>query len=197
MGDDETCSSFHQVIHCFLDQHFCSCIYGAGRLIEDQDLRICEDRAGDRQKLFLTLRYVARLFVELHIIAARKCLHEAVYMGRFSRLYHFFICGIQFSVPDVLHDRAMEEPCVLKHHAEHFSELAPVEVPDVVSVDLDRSAVHIIETHEQLDHGRLSGSCRTDNGNLLSLFYFSGEIVDDDLIRVIAEMYVIELNISL
>ena len=144
VGDDEACASLHQVIHRFLDQDFGPCIYGTGRLIEDQDLRIGKDCSCDRQKLLLPLGDVARLFIQLHIVAARQSLDKAVYMGRLGRLDHFLIGGVEPSVTDILHDRAVEQPCILEHHAEHLAQLTAVEVFYIVSVHFDGAAVHII-----------------------------------------------------
>ena len=58
------------------------------------------------------------------------------------------------------------------------------------------SAVDIVEAHQQFDHRRLSGSGRADDRDFLARFYFGAEIVDDDLLRVVAEMYVVEGDFS-
>ena len=63
-------------------------------------------------------------------------------------------------------------------------------------VQQNGSAVDIVETHQQFDHGRLSGSGRADDRDFLAWFYFGAEIIDDDLLRVIAEMYVVEGDFS-
>ena len=117
-------------------------------------------------------------------------------MGRLCSLDHFLICGIKSSVAQVLHDRPMEKPCVLKHHTEHLSQVVPVKVSDIVPINLDRTAVYIVETHEQLDHCRLSGPRRTYDSDLLSFFYFCREVIDDDLIRIVTEVYMVEFHSS-
>ena len=55
MGDDKAGAVFHQLVHPFLDQHFRTGIDAAGRLIQDEDLRICQECTGDRQQLLLSL----------------------------------------------------------------------------------------------------------------------------------------------
>ena len=54
------------------------------------------------------------------------------------------------------------------------------------------SAVDIVETHQQFDHGRFSGSGRADDSNFLARMYFRAEIVDDDLIRIVSELYMVK-----
>ena len=56
--DNETGSSLHQIIHRFLDLHFCSCIDGGCCFVKDQDLVVRKDRPRDRKKLFLSLHPV-------------------------------------------------------------------------------------------------------------------------------------------
>ena len=197
MCDDKACASSHEVIHSLLNQNFCPRVNGAGRLVENQNLRISEDRSCDRQELLLSLGDVACLLIELHIIASRQGLYKAMYMSRFGCLDDFLIRSVKSAVPDILHNRAVEQPGILKHHAEHLTQFTAVEILYIVSVDLNGSAVYIVEAHQQLDHGRLSGSGRTDDSDLLTFLHLCGEIIDDDLIRIIAEMYVIKLYISL
>ena len=108
----------------------------------------------------------------------------------------FFICRIESAVADVFHDGSLEQPRILQDHTEGIAQLSAVEVFDVVSIDLDCPAVDIIKTHQQFDHGCLSGSGRSYDRGFLARFYFGAEIVDDDLLRVVAEMYVVEGDFS-
>ena len=66
-----------------------------------------------------------------------------------------------------------------------------------MSVDPDGSAVHIIEPHEQFDHGGFSCSGRTYDSDLLSFFYICRKVVNNNPVRVVAEMHMIKLYISL
>ena len=77
-----------------------------------------------------------------------------------------------------------------------FLLFASVEVSYVMAVDLDRTAVYIIKAHEQFDHRCFSGSCRTDDCDFLTFFYICREIVNDDLFRIVSEMYIFKFNIS-
>ena len=54
------------------------------------------------------------------------------------------------------------------------------------------SAVYIIIAHQQLNHCRFSCSGRADNGNFLTRFYLRAEIMNDDLIRIVSELYMIK-----
>src|SRR5699024_1725313 len=55
VGNDKTCSSFHQIIHRFLDLNFCPCINRTCRFVKNKNLRICQNGSCNRQELLLTL----------------------------------------------------------------------------------------------------------------------------------------------
>ena len=57
----------------------------------------------------------------------------------------------------------------------------------------DGTTVDVIETHEKFYHGCFSGSGWSYNCNLLSRLHFSTEIIDDCMIRIVSEMYMVEL----
>ena len=65
-----------------------------------------------------------------------------------------------------------------------------------MTVNKDFSCVHIIEPHQQLDHSRLAGTRRSYDCHFLPRFYGSREIVDNDLIRVIAKRSMADFHIA-
>ena len=117
-------------------------------------------------------------------------------MGCLCCCDHLFICGIQTSVTDIFHNGSRKQPGILKHHSKHLSQTASVKVFDVITVYLNTSAIEIIESHKQFHHSCLSCTCGTYNGNLLTILHICGEVIDNDLIRIVAEFYMFKLNIS-
>ena len=93
--------------------------------------------------------------------------------------------------------RAVVKPGILQDHAEHAAQIAAGEILDVVAIHQDGAAVDIIEAHQQFDHGGLAGAGRADDGDLLAGFGVEGEIVDDDLIRAVAEVDILEIHAAL
>jgi hypothetical protein len=53
VGDDERCPADHELVQRLLDKSFAFGVEGRGRLVEDQDLRVFEDGAGDGDALSL------------------------------------------------------------------------------------------------------------------------------------------------
>ena len=108
-----------------------------------------------------------------------------------------FIGGVEAAIPDVLHNGALEQPRILKHHAEAFAQGAAVKIADVVAVQGDRAGIHVVEAHQQLDHGGLACAGGADDGDLFAGVDGAAEIVDDGLFGHIAELDVVEGDLTI
>ncbi len=117
-------------------------------------------------------------------------------MCRPGRRHDLLVGRVQSAVSNVLHDGALEQPCVLQYHAEALAQAGAVEIAHIVSIQPNRPAVDIIKAHEQLDHRGLSRTGRADNRHHLSRPDIAGEVMDDRSCRVIAEAHMVELDIS-
>ena len=59
MGDDKAGAALHQAQQRFLDARLRARIHAAGGFIQDQDVRVGQDGAGDRQELVLARAEIA------------------------------------------------------------------------------------------------------------------------------------------
>ena len=103
---------------------------------------------------------------------------------------------VEPAVADIFHDRTVEQPRVLQDHADVLSECTSGNVCDRMPVNSYLAAVHVVEPHQKLHDGRLSGSGRADDG-----YHFAGsdvqtEVVDDLFAREIAETDVLKAHRS-
>ena len=57
-------------------------------------------------------------------------------------------------------------------------------------------SVYFVESHEQVDQRCFSGAGRPNNGDLLTGPGFCRKIVDDDLVRIITEFYMVKFYIA-
>ena len=121
---------------------------------------------------------------------------EVIHVRHLSGGDHFFIGRVRSPIADVLHDGAVVQPGILQDHAEQFTQVFAAKVADVMSIHQDFAAVHVIEAHQQFDHGGLPGSGRTDDGDLVSGLCLRREIVDNRLLRVVAEVDILELDVT-
>ena len=196
MGDDEAGAAAHQVVHCGLDALFGAGVHAAGSFIQNQDAVVGQDGAGNGQQLLLALADVGGVLVQLHLIAAGQGADEVVCVGGFGCGDDFFVGGIEAAVPDVLHDGTLEQPGVLQHHAEALAQSAAVKVAHIVAVQGDGAGIHIVEPHQQLDHGGLARAGGAYDGDLLAGVNGAAEIVDDGLFGHIAEPDVVKGDLT-
>ena len=84
--DDERRAPAHQLAHRALDEDFGARVDAARRFVEDQDRRIGEERARDRQQLLLALRQVARLLVDRRVVVLGQRPDEVIGLRRLRRL---------------------------------------------------------------------------------------------------------------
>ena len=196
MGDDKAGAAFHQTIHSGLDTLFGAGIHAAGSLVQNQDAVVCQNGTGDGEQLLLSLTDVGGVLVQLHLVAAGQGADKVVGVGSLCGGDHLFIGGVQPTVTDVLHDGALEQPCVLQHHAKALAQSAAVKVPHIVAVQGDGTGVHIVEAHQQLDHGGLARAGGAYDGYLLAGLHRAAEIVDDGLVGSVAETHMVKGDLS-
>ena len=119
-----------------------------------------------------------------------------MHMRRFRRLDYLLVGGVQPAVADILHNGAVKQPGILKHHTEHLPQLFPVEPPDIVAAYQNRAAADIVKPHQQLHHGGFSRAGRPYDSHLLSGLHMGAEIIDDGFIRQITEFDILKLHIT-
>ena len=122
--DHEIRAALHQVVHRGLDLAFRARIDRAGRFVEDQDARVGDDRAGDRQQLLLAGGKVGATLVEHGIVAVRQRVDEVVDLRHMDGGVEGLLGDVVLAVHDVFADGAFEQPRVLQHHTEDVAQIS-------------------------------------------------------------------------
>jgi len=190
-------AALHQARHRRLDQHLGPGIDRARGLVEDKNLRIGQECPGDREELLLTLRQVRGVVVDHGVVALRHRPDEVINVSGLGRGDDLFLGGVLAAVGDVLADRAAEQPRVLENHAEGVAQVVTSELPRLDAVDADRSAVDVVEPHQQVDHRRLAGSGGADDRQHLARSDVRGEVLDERRLGQVAEVHVLECDVAL
>src|ERR1700736_387526 len=135
----------------------------AGRLVEDQDPRIADQRPRDGEPLLLTARQVGRAFLDEGLVAARQLLDEFLGSGEPRRLDDLLETGVGFRRGDRLADRTAEQEILLQHDAQARAQMIDVDLAQVVAVDLDQALVVAVQQLQQPGHGRLARPAAADD----------------------------------
>src|SRR5580704_13351183 len=130
----------------------------ARRLVEDQDPRVGDQRAGDRQPLPLTARQIGRAFVDEGVVAALQPLDEFLGPGEPGRHDDLVKAGIRLARGDRVADRAAEQKILLHHDAKTAAQMIDVVLPQIGAVDLDQTLVIAVEQLQQPGHRGLAGA---------------------------------------
>ena len=99
---------------------------------------------------------------------------EMIHIRCVSGLDDLLIRRIRAAIAQVFHHRSAKQPGILQHHAKQRTQVTAAHLRSRDAVNVDRSAVQLIETHEQLDDGRLAGAGRSDDGDLAPRFDIHG-----------------------
>lgn len=92
---------------------------------------------------------------------------------------------------------ALEQPAVLKHHAEQSAHVLARHVFGRNAVNENFAAVRFVKTHKQVDERGLARARRSDNGDFLSRFDLAVEVENNLLFGSVAEIDVTELDVAL
>ena len=90
----------------------------AGRLVQDEDRRVLQDRARDRHALALAARELDAALADERLVAGRQRLDELRRVGELRGALHFGVGRVGPSDTDVIGDAPVEHRRVLRHVAD-------------------------------------------------------------------------------
>ena len=188
MGNDEAGAAVHQAVHAALHQSLGAGVDGGSSLIEDEHRRVGDGCAGDGQQLTLALREVRAVAGQHGVVALGQALDEAVGVGQTGGGDALLIGGLQTAIADVLHDRAGEQVGILQHDAQRAAEVGFPDFMDVDAVVPDLAVLDVVEAVDKVGDGGLAGAGGADEGDLLARTAIEVDVVQDGLVRYIAEI---------
>ena len=80
-------------------------------------------------------------------------------MGKARCLVNLFVCGIQLSITDIIHNRTGKQMRILQDNSQRTAEVILFNLCNVNSVVTDLAFLNIIKTIDQVGDRSLSGSC--------------------------------------
>ena len=194
MGDDEARPPQHQLGHGALDEDLGPRVHGTGRLVEDEDAAVRQERPGDREELLLALRHARGVVVEDGVVAIGQGPDEVVHVGGLGCGDDLFLGRIFAAVGDVLADGAVEQPRVLEDHPEGRAQLVARHRRAVDAVHGDPSGIDLVEAHEQVDQRRLARTGRPDDRDRVARFHDQVQVLDEGRVRDVPERHALELD---
>ena len=192
MGDGQRRAPARKLAQRGEDFLFRAGIERAGRLVQQQDRRVLQERPGNRHALFLPARKLQSAFAHFGIEALRQHLDER--QDRCTRRCraHFFLARAFAAISDVVADGVVEQHAVLRDDADGAAQGLLGDGGDILPVDQDAPGPRIVEAEQQPGDGGLARARRADDGGAGSGGDFEAEAVQDLPVAVIAEADVVE-----
>src|SRR5262249_21279842 len=165
-----------------------------GRLVEDQDPRILEDRARNRDALLLSARELQPALAHPRFVAVGKARDEIVYVRCARGFDHFLARRVGPPVEDVVIDGVVEEDGVLGHDGDRSAQAALAQPPDVQGLHQHTAAAHLVEAVEQTRERGLAGTARADYRDFGARGDVETDIKENLALWVVAEVDMLETH---
>ena len=125
-------------------------IDGAGGIVEDQHLRLFEQRAGDAEALALAAGDVRAALLDVGIVLVGELLDEVVRLRQFAGVDHLFIGGVRVAPAQVVLDGAGEEDVLLQHHGHGIAQRFKVVLAHVHAADEHAALGDVVKAGNEL-----------------------------------------------
>ena len=168
MREDQGRASGRQAVNRLLDHRLVFSIDRGESLVEDQDRRVAQQGAGNRQALALPPRQHDPPLADHRGVALRQGHDELVGVGIARRRLDFFPLGIGLAEPQIILDGAVEQIGVLVDDGDHPPECLEVERLQIVAADPYRPALRVEEAQQQARDRGFAGAAGTDNADFFA-----------------------------
>ncbi len=177
----------HQPADGLLDLFLGLHVHGGGGLVQDQDLRVVEDGAGQGDALALPAGEPGAPLAHLGVVAVGLGHDEGVGVGRLRGLHDLLEAGAGPAVADVLGDGPAEQERLLEHDADLPAQVLEADLPEVHAVDLDDAVVHVVESGDQVHGGGLAHAGLAHQADHLPRRHVEVDLLEHGLALVVAE----------
>ena len=192
MRDSDDGPAAHQAVERLPNGLFRIAVERRGRLVQEKNGRIFEERARNTDALALTGRQFHTAVAHDGRRAIRQSLDELLAIRRDDRLEHLGIGGVRPAIADVLHDRAVEQGDVLRNDCNRCPQALLRHPGDVLAADQDAPALHIIEALQQRKERRFSAARLPNQADALTRLDAQAELGEHLAPIGIAECDVLE-----
>ena len=178
MGNDEGRAIGAKTVDRGLDASLGFDVQRRSRLVQNEDWRILQDCAGQRDTLALAARQPVAAIAHDRIVTGDTAFDEVIGRRSTCSFDHVVRRRILAADADVVRDRAVQQTGILEHRGNGAAQRLPRHLGDVHPVDEDFALLRVINALQQVDQRRLACPRRADNGNRLARLNRKGHIAD-------------------
>ena len=174
-----------------------SAVERGGRLVQDEDRRVADDRARDPDPLALAARERQPALADHRVVPVGHLRDELVGVRELRRLHDLGVGGGRPTVRDVVVHGAAEEHGVLQHEADLAAEPLDREVAQIDAVDQDLAAGGVVKARDHADDRGLAAAGRADDPHELARLDSGVNVLQHRRLGVVGEGHVLELDPAL
>ena len=165
-------------------------------LVEDQDARILEHGARDRDPLLFAARELEAALAHRRFIALRRADDELVDLRQLRGGDDIVVRRAGAAVGDVVFDRVVEEHGILRDDADRRAHAVLAHRADVAPVDRDAPAGDVVEAEQEARQRALPRAGRTDDGDGMARRNGEAHVEQDLAVLLVAEVDVLEAHLA-
>jgi hypothetical protein len=196
VGDDDRGPAAHDLTQARPDLRLRRRVDGCGRVVEDEDPRIDEERPRDRDALTLTAREGDPALADHCVVAVRQLEDEVVGLRRSRRGLDGLERCVGHAERDVVADRCREEERILRDDPDLASQRATNEPADIDAVDEHATTGGVVEARHERRERRLARPGRSDECDGPACGYVKVDVLDDWSLWVVAERDALERDLA-
>ena len=164
-------------------------VQGGGGLVQQQHWGAAQQAPGDGDALAFAAGQVHAVFPAAVVLTPH--LEQLEQPGPLHSLCHLLLReGAEHG--EVVADGVVKEKYILPHEAHQVIEAVGVHVPQLGAVDGDGAGIGPAGSHEQVQQGGLAGAGAAHDGVGLPGLELGGEVLQDGLVRLVAEGHVVQ-----
>ena len=168
VGDQQRRAPGHVLAQSVVDRLLDRRVHGAGGVVEDQDRRVREDCARERDPLPLPAREREAALADHGLVSLWQLLDELVGGGRARRRLDLRVARVGAPVGDVRPDRVREEEALLEDDPDLAAQRLQRHAAEVVAVDEHGAAVGVMEARHEHRQRRLARAAGSDERDPLA-----------------------------
>ena len=133
--DDDDGLALHQLRNAALDLGFVFHVEACGRFVKQDDGRVFQQGACNRDSLAFAARERVAVFADNGVVTLRHFLHEFVAASEFCHLQDFFVAGVALADADVVLDARVEQHHILEDNGEVLEERFRIDFTDILAAE--------------------------------------------------------------
>src|SRR3984957_14691142 len=197
VGDDDRGASLAEFGERLLHVAFGFGIERGGRLIEQDDWRILDQRARYRNALALPAGQLQSVLADRGVVAAWEARDEIVRVRRLGGGDDLRLAGAEFSQRDVVADGAAEQMRDLADIGDGVAQRAARYAGNVLAVDHDAAGADVVKPQQQIQHRRFAATRWADQGGNLAALGDKTHAAQHRRVGAVGELHIGELDLRL